>query len=191
LKETTQQIPASVQTLADEHFGGNVIVASTRQQLIDDGVLVDMTEWASRREVMGGFLTPEVNMCFWGSLDAPVAFSRRLWEAVDIEKDCPGEHCDKGKTTLHPEGGNCPVCNGKGKVKGRGVWQDTRGRAHDVIWMGHLAASSLVRRNPNLDRYQGYYKLHLSKDGTTSGRLVMLKIVIDGDGVWIGYPDEN
>ncbi len=81
---------------------GEVIYAYTRKQAIEDGVLIDVSEWASPREMMGGFKIPV----------AMTAAVRALVEA--------------------PEGSH----------------EDTRGRAHDVLWMASLAA----RRNREVDR---------------------------------------
>lgn len=74
----------------------------TRAQAIEDGVLVDVTEWASSREMMGGFRIP-------------VAMTAAVWAEVEAPK---------------------------------GSTQDTRGRAHDVLWMASLAA----RRQIDSDR---------------------------------------
>jgi hypothetical protein len=49
----------------------DVISRYTREQAIEDGVLVNMTEWGS---ATGGFL---------GGFTCPVAFTRALWEAVE------------------------------------------------------------------------------------------------------------
>ena len=100
---------------------------------------------------------------------------------MNIEKDCPQAGCRNGRVhagTMLEE--QCEICKGKGKIKGAGVWQDTRGRAHDVIWMGSLAAKALLRREMSKHTGDGppvislpltnYFKLSLSKDGTTNGR---------------------
>ena len=59
-----------------EDFWGEPISIYTREQAIEDGVLVDVTEWASSgaNGMMGGFCVP-------------VAMTRALWEQVDIEAD--------------------------------------------------------------------------------------------------------
>ncbi|MEK7630506.1 MAG: DUF6573 family protein [Patescibacteria group bacterium] len=72
----------------------DVVHRYTRGQAIEDGVLVDMTEWASTREMMGGFRIP-------------VAMTAAVWALVQAPAD---SH------------------------------EDTRGRAHDVLWMSSLAA---------------------------------------------------
>uniref|UniRef100_A0A6M3LHU9 Uncharacterized protein n=1 Tax=viral metagenome TaxID=1070528 RepID=A0A6M3LHU9_9ZZZZ len=105
---------------------GEPISIYTRAQGIEDGVLVDVTEWASNREMMGGFTVP-------------VAMTAALWAKV---------------------------------VAPKGSIQDTRGRAHDVLWLASLA----VRRR------QEYYKVKLGN------RVPVLRVVVDGDGVTIGYP---
>lgn len=66
----------------------------TRADAITDGVLVDVSEWASPREMMGGFTIP-------------VAVTRSVWELIEASK----------RST-----------------------QDTRGRAHDVLWMARMAS---------------------------------------------------
>jgi hypothetical protein len=73
-----------------------VIVSYTRAQAIEDGVLVDVSEWASTREMMGGFTIP-------------VALTSAVWALVQA-----------------PEGSH----------------EDTRGRAHDVLWLASCAARS-------------------------------------------------
>lgn len=70
----------------------------TRAQAIADGTLVDLSEWASPREMMGGFTIP-------------VALTRAVWAIVEAPN------------RSH---------------------QDTRGRAHDVLWMARLAARSYL-----------------------------------------------
>jgi hypothetical protein len=79
-----------------------VIVRYTRGQALADGVLVDVSEWANSRGMMGGFRIP-------------VAMSAAVWAKVEAPK---------------------------------GSTQDTRGRAHDVLWMASLAA----RRQIDSDR---------------------------------------
>jgi hypothetical protein len=52
---------------------GNPISVYTRQQAIDDGVLVDVSEWASAdKGFMGGF-------------SCPVAMTRALWTLIDTD----------------------------------------------------------------------------------------------------------
>ena len=79
-----------------------VVFRYTRAQAIEDGVLVDVSEWASSREMMSGFRIP-------------VAMTATVWAMVEAPKDST---------------------------------QDTRGRAHDVLWMASLAA----RRQIDSDR---------------------------------------
>jgi len=81
---------------------GDVIFAYSRRRAIEDGVLVDVSEWASSREMMGGF-------------KIPVAMTAAVWALVEA-----------------PEASH----------------EDTRGRAHDVLWMAQLAA----RGNLDTDR---------------------------------------
>jgi len=95
-------------SLAEEKEGfamkefGEVIFSYSRKQAIEDGVLVDVSDWASPREMMGGFTIP-------------VAMTAAVWALVEA-----------------PEKSH----------------EDTRGRAHDVLWMAQLAA----RRNLDTDR---------------------------------------
>lgn len=73
---------------------GEIIHSYTRKQAIADGVLVDVSEWASPQGMMGGFTIP-------------VAMTAAVWALVEASA---GSH------------------------------EDTRGRAHDVLWMAALAA---------------------------------------------------
>jgi hypothetical protein len=75
--------------------GSTPIHIYTRAEAIADGTLVDLSAWASPREMMGGFTIP-------------VAVTRAVWNLIEAPK--------RSKT------------------------QDTRGRAHDVLWMARLAA---------------------------------------------------
>jgi hypothetical protein len=48
------------------------IVSYSRAQAIEDGVLVDVTEWASSREMMGGFRIPvAMTAAVWAEVQAP------------------------------------------------------------------------------------------------------------------------
>lgn len=94
--ETTPTQP----TQTDDDIFGPVISTYTRTQAIDDGVLVDVTEWASS------------DKGFHGGFTCPVAMTQSVWAAVEV-----------------PE---------RSRRSG-----DTRGRAHDVLWMASLTA----RRN--------------------------------------------
>lgn len=117
---------------------GEPISVYTREQAIEDGMLVDMTEWGSDREVMGGFT-------------CPVAITQALWVKVDVDSK-----------------------------KGHKGWSSTRGVAHDVLWMGSVAARGMVRRQ----RDSGDY---IVKVGS---RNLRLHLVMDGDGVTIGFPED-
>lgn len=76
---------------------GEPIFCYSRQQAIEDGVLVDLTEWAGPQGMMGGFTVP-------------VAVTASIWNEIeDIPDSLP--------------------------------WQDTRGRAHDVLYMARIAAA--------------------------------------------------
>ena len=72
---------------------GPPISTYSRAQAIEDGVLIDVSTWASAAEMIGGFT-------------CPVAMSAALWAKVQAPKQS---------------------------------LQDTRGRAHDVLWMAGLA----------------------------------------------------
>lgn len=172
-------------------YGGNVISVITRQDLIEAGDLVDVTEWASKREVMGGYFPSDFNQHLWGKDDTPVCFSRRLWEEVNMDKPCPD--CSHRAPEVN-EVVKCETCRDKRTVKRiAGAIEDTRGRAHDVIWMSSLAAKGACRRMGEGDSsLTFYFKLCLTKTGSSiMGRPITLKGVLDGDGIWLGYPDED
>jgi hypothetical protein len=73
----------------------DVIHRYTRAQAIEDGVLVDVSEWASQHEMRGGFMIP-------------VAVTSAVWALVQALED---SH------------------------------EDTRGRAHDVLWLARHAVT--------------------------------------------------
>lgn len=113
---------------------GNVISVYTRAQAIEDGELVDMTEWASR------------DKGFFGGYTCPVAITRALFAEV--------------------------------KVEGTKKSGDTRGRAHDVLFLSSLAIKGAFRRNEQSVRF-------VVKLGRKNH---VLRVVADGDGITIGYP---
>jgi hypothetical protein len=117
---------------------GEVIYSYTRQQAIEDGMLVDMTEWASADK---GFI---------GGFTCPVAMTSDLWAAVS--KPTP--------------------------------MQDTRGRAHDVLWMASLAVRAMLRRNETSTLFRVILRV-----GRTTNQV--LRVVVDGDGVTIGLRDDS
>lgn len=121
-----------------------VISAYTREDALGDGVLVDVTEWASHK---AGFL---------GGFSCPVAMTQALWVAVDI---------DNKPSTRRP------------------VWQSTRGRAHDVLWMASLKLRQLLKRNQS----DGHFPV-LLQVGRKKKHL--LRVVADGDGVTIGFRED-
>lgn len=124
------------------YFADAEIISSyTREDALEDGTLVDVTEWAS------------ADKGFHGGFRVPVALTRALWTVVDIDSR-------KHKSLA-----------------------DTRGRAHDVLWMASLA----LRRALANDRHDVNFTLLL-----TNGRKkkATLRAVIDGDGVTIGYPED-
>jgi hypothetical protein len=113
-----------------------VISVYTRAQAIEDGELIDMTEWAS------------ADKGFHGGFTCPVAMTRALWSVVQVE--------------------------------GTNRSGDTRGRAHDVLWMASLALRRALRAEQDRARFS--VKLGRSR--------VYLLAVIDGDGVTIGQPED-
>lgn len=116
---------------------GPPIFVYTRAQAIEDGELVDVSEWASRREMTGGFA-------------CPVAMTRALWALVSEER--PHE--------------------------------DTRGRAHDVLWLASLALrGALAREDDRAD-------FDVTVTGRDGKRKRSLRAVADGDGVTIGFPED-
>ena len=116
---------------------GEPISVYTRQQAIEDGALVDVTEWASADK---GFL---------GGFACPVVVTRALWEAI-------------GHKTIN---------------------QDTRGRAHDVLFMASLAARRALAHNQE----DASFTVHLRRGHIIKQRLYL---VMDGDGVTVGFPDD-
>lgn len=92
-------------------FFGEPISIYTRQQAIEDGVLVDVSAWAGTgpEGMLGGFLVP-------------VAVTRALWDIIDID-DLDGHEEPRWRAVA------------------RGHGESTRGRAHDVLWMARVAAS--------------------------------------------------
>lgn len=115
-----------------------VISVYTRAQAIEDGMLVDLTEWAS------------ADKGFHGGFSCPVVVTAKLWAAIE-------------RKTGH---------------------QDTRGRAHDVLWMAILAARSMSR----LGWTDGCFKVILQVGRV---RNQMLRVILDGDGVTIGFREDE
>ncbi len=122
------------EAVADGIFG-EVISVYTREQAIEDGVLVDVTEWGS------------ADKGFHGGFTCPVAFTAALWGAVER------------------------------KVR----FQDTRGRAHDVLWMASLALRRVMRSGVDSAFFGVLLQVGRTKKQT-------LRVVADGDGVTIGFP---
>ena len=114
---------------------GDPISVYTREEAIEDGALIDVTEWAS------------ADKGFHGGFTVPVVMTRSLWARVEAPK------------RSH---------------------QDTRGRAHDVLWMASLAARAAGGRGSNRAGF-------VVKVGNRNLRPI---IVIDGDGVTIGFPQD-
>jgi len=119
---------------------GEPISVYTRAQAIEDGVLVDMTEWGSAEKG------------FHGGFTCPVAFTAKLWTAVSPKK--------------------LPR------------FQDVRGRAHDVLFMASLAVRSLLRKGES----EGCFGVLLQVGRT---RKQVLRVVVDGDGVTIGFREDE
>ena len=103
-----------------------------------------------------------------GGFRLPVAITRALWAVIDIDA---------------PDGRDEPRWHLLARRRG----ESTRGRAHDVLWMAAVAA----RRNSETDRVG--YSVLITTEGK-SGRLVRkrvtLEMVIDGDGITIGFPED-
>jgi len=116
-------------------FFGEPTYVYTRAQALEDGVLVDVTEWASADK---GFI---------GGFNCPVAMTRAIWDKVEA-----------------PKGSN----------------QDTRGRAHDVLWMASLTVRRLLQEH----KLSGGFVVRLGR------RNVLLRVDVDGDGVTIGFPGD-
>lgn len=147
---------------------GEPISIYTREQAIEDGVLVDVTEWGSATK---GFI---------GGYNAPVAMTRNLWSTVNIESTCPV--CDGEGHCIVP----CVGCNSKGVVTENDSLESTRGRAHDVLWMSSLAARTAIRR----DRDRADFKVLMTERGKGRAKTLVLRVVLDGDGVTIGFPED-
>lgn len=93
---------------------------------------------------------------FMGGFTCSVVFTRALWAVVDVD--------------ALPEAKR-PRC------------QSTRGRAHDVLWMGSLALrGALARKRASVE-----YELLLTNGHARKARL---RIVADSEGVTIGFPDD-
>jgi hypothetical protein len=85
---------------------GQPISVYTRAQALADGVLVDVTPWASNgpEGMLGGF-------------SVPVAITRALWAVIDIDT--------REQTGVDP----------RWRRLARERGESTRGRAHDVLWL--------------------------------------------------------
>jgi len=89
---------------------GEPISVYTRAQALADGVLVDVTPWASTgpEGMLGGF-------------SAPAGITQALWAVIDIDRR--DNQDEPGWRSLARERG-----------------ESTRGRAHDVLWLAAAAA---------------------------------------------------
>lgn len=119
-------------------FWGEPISVYTRDQAIEDGFIVDVTEWASADK---GFI---------GGFTCPVAMTRALWDKVQAPK--------------------------------RSRFQDTRGRAHDVLWLCSLVCKRALRIHPGTPA--------LNFKVLVGGRYLHLRCTMDGDGVTIGFRED-
>lgn len=126
---------------------GEPISVYTREQAIEDGVLVDVSRWAGPDQMRPGYLVP-------------VCFTRKLWERVDVEGPEPWRK----------------------RLRARG--QDTRGRAHDVLWMALLALRAQTGEVVTRD-------FRLSLPGPDRFSTIQLRAVVDRDGVTIGLADDE
>jgi hypothetical protein len=103
-----------------------------------------------------------------GGFRLPVAITRALWAVIDIDA---------------PDGRDEPRWHLLARRRG----ESTRGRAHDVLWMAAVTA----RRNPDADRVGT--SVLMTGEGR-SGRLVRrrltVQMVIDGDGITIGFQED-
>lgn len=63
-------------------------------------------------------------------------------------------------------------------------FQDTRGRAHDVLWMASLAVRGMLGRDGG---HAVNFRMSLQIGRT---RNQVLRVAVDGDGVTIGFPSD-
>jgi len=134
------------ETAADFWTDADIISAYTREDALADGVLVDVSEWASH------------DKGFHGGFRVPVVMTRALFDVVD---------CESWPEDRRPR------------------MQDTRGRAHDVLWMASLALRGALARDPQ--QTHAAFDVLLTHGRSKKARLWA---VIDGDGVTIGYPED-
>lgn len=122
--------------MTNEMFGEPISIY-TRAQSIEDGFLVNMTEWASATT---GFI---------GGFTCPVAVTSSLWAAIE-------------RKTIN---------------------QDTRGRAHDVLFMSSLALRAALAQGREERNFEVFLRI---------GRKIkqILHVVADNDGVTIGFPED-
>lgn len=141
-------------------FFGEPISIYTRQQAIEDGILVDVSAWAGSgpEGMLGGFTVP-------------VAITRALWDVIDL-----------GDTDSRNGVGSAHW-----QALARRRWESTRGRAHDVLWMLRVAVASHPQqdrlRYPVLMTVEG-------EGGRLVRKCLTLEARIDGDGVTIGFPED-
>jgi len=100
---------------ASDEFWGPAVSVHTREQAIEDGVLVDVTRWASSGP--DGML---------GRFKVPVAITAALWAVIDVDRRDGEPHDDW-----------------RARVRERG--ESTRGRAHDVLWLARVAAARSLK----------------------------------------------
>jgi hypothetical protein len=144
----------------DEDFWGAPISVYTRQQGIEDGVLVDVTAWASSgpEGMLGGFTVP-------------VAITAALWAVVNVG--------DADSRVLTEDA--------RWRALARRNGESTRGRAHDALWMLRVAVQRNPRTDrvlyPVLMTVEG-------RRGGLVRRWLMLEARIDGGGITIGLPED-
>lgn len=123
--------------LTGEWANAPIIASYSRADALEDGELVDVTEWGSAEK---GFA---------GGYHCPVAMTRALWGLIEVK---PSD-----RTT-----------------------EDTRGRAHDVLFLSSLALKGSLRQNVAA----AHFRVRIG------GRYCDLRVVADGDGVTIGLPED-
>ena len=102
-----------------------------------------------------------VDVTEWASevgFTAPVVFTRHLWSVVDVDSK-----------------------------KGYRGYQDTRGRAHDVLWMTMCTLRATAKCGHDMTGP------HIVSLILTHGRQKYAKLwaILDGDGVTIMFPEDH
>jgi len=118
--------------------GFEVVSYYGREQAIDDGMLADVTEWASAK---AGFL---------GGFRCPVVMTSKLWHAVNEQH----------------------------------AHQDTRGRAHDVLFLASIAMRRALARADYMEDFDCRLTVGRSQ-------VQRLRVISDGDGVTVGFAEDE